>query len=163
MEPSQHPDDESVASRRRRAVRVGSAVLAGAVAVGVLAAMVAVVVFFSSLQPEPVDVGPLEELTGGLEVLKEPAQHCPESADSCWGSVVVTSGEGQAATIDHVTRNVEDAGYAVEEENQLGRWEARRGEVCLSRYEPDELQVYDASQFPDDAMYLSVGSCWTEP
>jgi hypothetical protein len=125
--------------------------------------MVGVVVFFSSLQPDPIDVGPLEELVGDLEVLVEPAQHCPESADSCWGSVVVTSREGQAATVDQVTRNVEDAGYAVEEENVFGRWEARRGEDCLSLYQPEELRVYDAAGLPADAMYLSIGSCWTQP
>ncbi|MFN7148189.1 MAG: hypothetical protein ACK4V6_01785 [Microthrixaceae bacterium] len=140
---------------------MGSAVLAVVIAVGVLTGMVAVVMFFRSLQPDPTDVGPLEELVGGLEVLEEPAQHCPESADSCWGSVVVTSGEGQAATIEQVTRNVQVVGYAVEEENVFGRWEARQGDVCLNLYEPGELRVYDAAGFPSDAMYLSIDTCWT--
>ena len=135
------------------------AALVAVVAVGVLAVMVATVVFLWSLQPDPIDVGPLEALVGGLEVLEAPSQHCPESADSCWGSVVVASGDGRAATIDQVTRNVEAAGYVVAQENQFGRWEARRDDVCLNLYEPGELLVYDAARFPADAMYLGLGNC----
>lgn len=123
---------------------------------GFLLLMVAAMVLIP--QPESIDVDPLEEVVGGLDVLKEPEQHCPESADACWGSVVVASGESRSATIDRATQNVMTAGY-VPIAIPLGRWTAQRGEMCLSLYEPAELLVYEAAEFPADAMYLGIHRC----
>jgi hypothetical protein len=123
---------------------------------GFLLLMVAAMVLIP--QPESIDVDPLEEVVGGLDVLKEPEQHCPESADACWGSVVIASGESRNATIDLATQNVMTAGY-VPIANPLGRWTAQRGEMCLSLYEPAELLVYEAAEFPADAMYIGIDRC----
>jgi hypothetical protein len=43
--------------------------------------------------------------------------------------------------------------------NPLGRWTAQRGEMCLSLYEPAELLVYEAAEFPADAMYIGINRC----
>jgi hypothetical protein len=109
-------------------------------------------------RPESIDVDPLEEVVGDLDVLKEPEQHCPESADACWGSVVVASGESRSATIDRATRNAVAAGY-VRIGDPAGPWAAERGEVCLQLYEPEKLQVYEAAEFPADAMYIGIKRC----
>jgi hypothetical protein len=65
------------------------ALVAGCIVVlaGFVLLMVAAMVLIP--QPESIDVDPLEEVVGGLDVLKEPEQHCPESADagSAAGSV----------------------------------------------------------------------------
>jgi hypothetical protein len=108
--------------------------------------------------PESIDVDPHEEVVGGLEVLKEPAQHCPESADACWGSVVVASGGSRSATIDRVKQNAGTAGY-VRIADPTGAWVAQRGEACLQLHEPEKLQVYEAAEFPADAMYIGIDRC----
>lgn len=120
--------------------------------------LLVVAAMFLIPQPESIDTDPLEEVLGGLDLLKEPAQHCPESADACWGSVVVASGESRSATIDRATRNAVTAGY-VQVASPLGRWTVQRGEMCLSLYEPAELLVYEAAEFPADAMYIGINRC----
>lgn len=126
----------------------------------VLAGFVLLMVAAMVLIPQPasIDVDPLEEVVGDLDVLKDPAQHCPESADACWGSVVVASGESRSATIDRATQNAVTAGY-VPIANPLGRWTAQRGEMCLSLYQPAELLVDEAAEFPADAMYIGIARC----
>jgi hypothetical protein len=123
---------------------------------GFMLLMVAAMVLMP--RPESIDVDPLAEVVGGLDVVKEPAQHCPESADSCWGSVVVASGESRSTTTDRATQNAETAGYA-QIANPLGRWTAQRGELCLRLYEPEELLVYEAAELPADAMYIGIDRC----
>lgn len=131
---------------------VGSGVLLGGFTLVVVVAMVVIP------RPESIDVGPLEEVVGGLDVVKEPAQHCPESADSCWGSVVVASGESRSATTGRATQNAVTAGYA-RIGDPAGPWAAKRGDVCLQLYEPEKLQVYEAAELPADAMYIGIDRC----
>lgn len=131
---------------------VGCVVLLGGFTLVVIVAMAVIP------RPESVDVDPLDEVVGGLDVLKEPAQHCPESADACWGSVVVASGESRSATIDRATQNAVTAGF-VRIGDPAGPWAAKRGEVCLQLYEPEKLQVYEAAEFPADAMYIGINRC----
>lgn len=135
-----------------RDLLVGCVVLLAGLAVVLIVAMVVIP------QPESIDVDPLDEVIGGLDVFTEPAQHCPESADACWGSVVVASGESRSATIGRATQNAVTAGY-VRIGDPAGPWAAKRGEVCLHLYEPEKLRVYEATEFPVDAMYVGIKRC----
>ena len=110
------------------------------------------------LWPDQIDAAPLNEVVGDLEVLKSPTNHCPESADQCWASVVVSSGQNRGSTAAIVAENADRAGFK-EVEGFTGRWTAKRGGWCLSTYEPSELRVYDAGQFPTDALYVGLNSC----
>lgn len=110
------------------------------------------------LWPDRIDTAPLDEVVDGLEVLEPPTNHCPESADSCWASVVVSSGGDRTLTARAIAGNSGRAGF-FEVEGFNGRWTAQRGDQCLSIYEPEELQVHDAAQFPADALYIGLNPC----
>jgi hypothetical protein len=71
---------------------------------------------------------------------------------------VVASGESRSATIERATRNAVAAGYA-RIGDPAGPWAAKRGEACLRLYEPGELLVYGAAEFPADAMYIGINRC----
>ena len=144
-------------SRKRVVVIVGAsiAVAIGAVAVLIVAGSATLGIL---LAPDEIDVEPLNEVLVDLEVLKPPANHCPESVDSCWASVVVSSGESRDTTSEIIAANAVQAGFS-EVESFNGRWTAKRGSWCLRTFEPDELLVYDAVEFPGDAMYVGLDSC----
>ncbi len=105
--------------------------------------------------PDEIDVEPLNEIVDGLDVLKPPTNHCPESADQCWANVVVASGETRDTTASIVAANAAQAGFS-EVEGFNGPWNAQRGNWCVSMY---ELSLYSTAEFPDDALDVRLDSC----
>ena len=130
----------------------------GAAAFSIIALGVLVALSWLPSSPEGLDAAPLHEVVGDLEQVRPPTEHCPESADECWASVVVASGESQAATIAAVKANADRAGFVPSSEPS-SRWTVERRRRCLSLHEPGELLVYDRRDLPSDAMYVGLDRC----